>query len=364
MTPSFLTYYQKTKKIIERDLVKQCSAWEKDLAFPTELKQAMSYSLLAGGKRLRPFMTHFVFDVMLLPFFALKKSKSEISQYKKAISTFAICLEMLHTYSLIHDDLPAMDNDDLRRGLPTCHKKYGEDLAILAGDALQSQAFFLLASLGSSLGKKKINYQDLCSLLAALAHAIGPRGMAGGQVRDILNEHKKKKTEKEKLLKNLHLTHMQKTGALIEISLLAPLYLFKSTLPISALLNPLKKTSEMIGLAFQIVDDILDETSDTKTLGKNARSDIKNCKETFTTLLGIEESKLYLSKLEKKNLLEIKKIENIEKKIKRSLVRGKNVGGKNQTANAPNPKTMSISTTDTTGTMLTALWDFVVKRNH
>lgn len=343
MTSSFLTYYQKTKKNIEKDLSKQCAVWKKDAMLPTALSNAMSYSLLAGGKRLRPFMAHFVFDVVLHPLFSLKKSKSEISQCKVAISTFAICLEMLHTYSLIHDDLPAMDNDDLRRGLPTCHKKYGEDLAILAGDALQSEAFYLLCLLGT----KKINHQDLCHAMMALTHAIGPKGMAGGQTRDILDEAGKEKTAKSKLLKKLHLTHMQKTGALIEVSLLAPLHLFKSALPTAPLLEPLTKFSQTLGLAFQIVDDILDETSDTKTLGKSAGSDIKNSKKTFTTLLGIEKSRNYLLELDKKILSETKKIESAYKKTAKKLNEKKDM------ATAPNIKAM-----------FTGLWKFVVKRNH
>ncbi|WP_309714395.1 farnesyl diphosphate synthase [Armatimonas sp.] len=218
----------------------------------SRLREAMRYSLLAGGKRLRP----------LLCIAAAEAVGSNIEHVLPA----ACALEMIHTFSLIHDDLPAMDDDDLRRGLPTCHVKYGEALAILAGDALQALAFELTA--------------EYPQLLRLLAHACGQ--MCTGQAEDIAAEGKPIS------LSQLKMIHANKTGALLKASVVSGGLIVNAP---PTQLSALETYGAQMGVAFQIVDDILDLTGDDATLGKPAGSDLKHDKATYPKLVGLEESK-------------------------------------------------------------------------
>ncbi len=227
------------------------------------LLEAMRYSVEAGGKRLRP--------ALLLEFYRLCGGK-EIDDAAR----FAAALEFIHTYSLIHDDLPCMDNDDMRRGRPSCHIKFGEDTALLAGDALLTLAFEAAA------GCNKIDADNVRRAILVLARNAGANGMVGGQVIDLATENGNSSLETVCEMYSL------KTGALIcaaaEIGCIlagADVGLVKSAV----------KFAEKIGLAFQIVDDILDLTSTAEELGKPIGSDSKNQKSTYVSFVGIESAK-------------------------------------------------------------------------
>ncbi len=222
--------------------------------YPQVLHQAMRYSVLAGGKRLRPILAITAYE-------SFGGADSEI------INPAACALEYIHTYSLIHDDLPCMDDDDLRRGQPTLHKKFDEATAVLAGDALHDLAFELMARAGSARAVEE------------LARAIGTEGMIGGQVADVAAEGK------GVTLDDIVYIHTHKTGALIRGSLRIGAILAGVDEPI---LKKLSLYGEKIGLAFQIVDDILDEKGDQKELGKKIGSDRKNKKATYPGTVGLK----------------------------------------------------------------------------
>jgi len=225
--------------------------------FPQKLHQAMRYSVLAGGKRIRPTLCMTAYN-------ACGGTDGDI------INPAACSLELVHTYSLIHDDLPCMDDDDLRRGMPTLHKQFDESTAVLAGDALHDLAFKLLASSGSA------------EVVSELAMAIGTYGMLGGQMADIEAEGKQVDLDGIKFI------HMLKTAALI-----------RSAVRIGAMLAGVDQTTlvnlsdygEKIGLAFQIVDDMLDVEGDQQKLGKIVGSDCKNQKATYPGTVGMERAK-------------------------------------------------------------------------
>lgn len=218
-----------------------------------------SYSLNIGGKRIRPIL-------MLLVYNMYKDTWRDILD-------MALAVEMIHTYSLIHDDLPCMDDDDLRRGMPTNHIKFGESIAVLAGDALLNESMTLMMKFSL---KNRGN-----SLKAAMeiAEAAGPEGMIGGQVVDIINEGKKVSKEELKYM------HEKKTGELIRVSILAGALLADASEKDIKLLN---KFGSNLGLAFQIKDDILDVVGDVKKLGKNTLSDEEKHKSNFITMYGLE----------------------------------------------------------------------------
>ncbi len=229
-----------------------------------EVYEAMLYSVMAGGKRLRP--------LILEESFKLFKDEDE------TIHAFVAAIEMIHTYSLIHDDLPAMDDDELRRGKPTCHVAFGEDIAILAGDALLNLAFevMLEATLKYDLGKKGLK------AMQCLANKAGAEGMIGGQIVDITTEGKKVGQEVVDFI------HLYKTSALIEAAFMMGGFLAgvdKETI------MRLERIGRFIGLAFQIQDDILDVTSSEERLGKPINSDKKNHKTTYIDLKGLEISR-------------------------------------------------------------------------
>ena len=230
------------------------------------LRQAMEYSLLAGGKRIRP--------VLLLSCCELAGGKAEDAL------PFAVAAEYIQTYSLIHDDLPAMDNDDFRRGLPTNHKKFGEDIAILAGDGLLSSAWEVIAQ-DMAACSDPLQLQRKAKAAFALAEGTGVRGMVAGQVADIGSEHQLCSPEK------LDFIHRNKTAAFLKACILAGAFLGGAD---AALLQPLSEYGDCIGLAFQIVDDIQDVIGNAAARGKKTGGDAENEKSTYPALYGLERS--------------------------------------------------------------------------
>lgn len=295
----FEKYLAQQAKYIEQGLTKHISAIKNT---PQIIKDAMAYSLNAGGKRVRPILLSATAQAFGL----------------KAADVMPACaaVEMLHTYSLIHDDLPAMDNDDLRRGKPTNHKIFGEDLAILAGDGLLTYAFETLASNGKI---KAVGAERALAAVSSLSHYGGVSGMVGGQVSDIFAEgilegpsKRASKLTVSKYFKGkkpvyfllpqeskevsaaqlLTYIHKNKTGALILTSVEMGALLAGAK---GADLKNITKYAAAIGFAFQVVDDILDATATAKQLGKT-NSDAKNKKLTYVTLYGLEESRLAAQK--------------------------------------------------------------------
>ncbi|MDD5492536.1 MAG: polyprenyl synthetase family protein [bacterium] len=234
--------------------------------YPPLMYQAMRYSIFAGGKRLRPFLV-------------LEGARICGGTEKKVMPT-ACALEYIHTYSLIHDDLPAMDNDDYRRGMLTSHKKFGEDIAILAGDALLTEAFGLLSANAAVKGISKDNVLKVIALVSSLS---GVQGMIGGQLVDTHQSTDTKGTVGEKKQVLLYI-HDHKTVALIKASLLSGAILAGAP---AQQLKALARYAEKIGLAFQIMDDVLDVIGDKKKLGKKG-SDLQNKKLTYVSLYGLE----------------------------------------------------------------------------
>ncbi|MEB3270368.1 MAG: farnesyl diphosphate synthase [Synechococcus sp.] len=230
---------------------------------PEALRDAMRYSLLAGGKRLRPIL-------------CLAACELAGGDTALALPT-AVALEMIHTMSLIHDDLPAMDNDDLRRGRPTNHKVYGEANAILAGDALLTRAFEMVA-----LRSPGVPAERLLAVVGELSLASGAPGLVGGQVVDLECEGKQVD------LDTLEYIHLHKTGALLRACVLSGALIAGAD---QELLDALRIYARGIGLAFQIIDDILDVTASSEVLGKTAGKDITADKTTYPKLLGLEESR-------------------------------------------------------------------------
>ena len=230
---------------------------------PESLREAMRYSLLAGGKRLRP----------ILCLAACELAGGDAAQ---AMPT-AVALEMIHTMSLIHDDLPAMDDDDLRRGRPTNHKVYGEAVAILAGDALLTRAFEMVA-----LRSPGIQPERLLKVVGELSLVAGAPGLVGGQVVDLESEGQ------DVDLETLEFIHLHKTGALLSACVITGAMIGGAD---DALIKALRTYARGIGLAFQIIDDILDITASSEVLGKTAGKDLVADKTTYPKLLGLEESR-------------------------------------------------------------------------
>jgi geranylgeranyl diphosphate synthase type II len=231
---------------------------------PESLREAMRYSLLAGGKRLRPILC---------------LAACELAGGNPALAMpTAVALEMIHTMSLIHDDLPAMDDDDLRRGRPTNHKVYGEAVAILAGDALLTRAFEMVA-----LRSPGVPPDRLLKVVAELSLVAGAPGLVGGQVVDLESEGKQVDLE------TLEYIHLHKTGALLRACVITGALIAGAD---EARVASLRTYARGIGLAFQIVDDILDVTASSDVLGKTAGKDLIADKTTYPKLLGLEESRL------------------------------------------------------------------------
>jgi geranylgeranyl diphosphate synthase type II len=251
---------------------------------PTSIHQAMRHSVFAGGKRLRPIICMEAGRMIraascgdgALPRLSGAEPRHHMTGSLPAgIEQVGAALEMLHTYSLIHDDLPALDNDDLRRGRPTCHKAFGEAIAILAGDALQTLAYEVLAQIACPAEAR-------VSIIREIAHATGTiNGMIGGQVVDLEAEHKKPD------LATLEYIHRSKTAALITASMVSG-GIYAGAM--AADIGHLRTYGQSIGLAFQIVDDVLDLTQTSEQLGKTAGKDAAAEKATYPALFGIEES--------------------------------------------------------------------------
>jgi len=267
------SYFETRRKQVDQSLNHYLDTTQSD---PKIIHEAMRYSVFAGGKRLRPVLV-------------LAAAECCGVRPEKALPT-AAAMELVHTYSLVHDDLPAMDDDDLRRGRPTSHKVYGEAIAILAGDALLTKAFELI---GKNAKIRGIKPEAVCEVVRLIADGAGTFGMIGGQVLDIQMEGGKwqkkghaarGKTSTEQVLRSIH---RLKTAALIRTSLQAGAVLAGAS-PNNIL--RFGDYGERIGLAFQIADDILDVVADKKKLGKSG-SDAKNKKLTYPAMYGLEESK-------------------------------------------------------------------------
>lgn len=231
---------------------------------PDRLHQAMRYAVLGGGKRVRALLLHA----------AGQLSDAPVAQLDRA----ACAVELIHAYSLVHDDMPCMDNDVLRRGKPTVHVEYDEATALLAGDALQTLAFQVLAE--QPLTASPVHQLEMVALLAL---ASGSRGMAGGQAIDLAAVGKQISREE------LEFMHLHKTGALIRASVLLGAHCGHSCDP--QLLAPLDRYGKLVGLLFQVVDDVLDAQSDTATLGKTAGKDADQDKPTYVSLLGLHDAR-------------------------------------------------------------------------
>ncbi len=256
------TYQQRVENHLEKFLPSVHEA-------PLRLHQAMHYSTLNGGKRIRPLLVYALGHLLQIA--------------DEHLDGPAAAVEMIHCYSLIHDDLPAMDDDDLRRGKPTCHKAFDEATAILAGDALQALAFEVLVNYPAA-----INASQRLALIKSLASACGSQGMAGGQALDIegTGQH-----FDASYVKNMH---TKKTGALIAASICMPAHLAGLT---DCQLKPFIQLGELVGLAFQIQDDILDIEGNTEQLGKQQGADVAADKLTYPAAVGLAAAKHYLQTL-------------------------------------------------------------------
>jgi len=248
-------YFRERAALVERELNRLVPV----AGYPELIYESMRYSLFAGGKRLRPIL--------------LMAAADAVGGTGESYLHMACALEMIHTYSLIHDDLPAMDNDDFRRGKPTCHKVYGEAMAILAGDGLLTTAFEVM------LSQPGVDHELIVAVSRDFANAAGARGMVGGQVVDMLA------TGQSLDAKTLKFMHQAKTGALFKAAVKNGAILAGAT-PRQVLL--LSEYAEQFGLAFQITDDILDVVGNQVKIGKPVGSDSKNGKVTYVTLYSLD----------------------------------------------------------------------------
>ncbi len=255
-------YLQKKKVLVDKALDKLVPPAK---VFPGSIHEAMRYSLFAGGKRVRPIL-------------AIAAAEA-LGARTVDLLPIAGSLELIHTYSLIHDDLPAMDDDDFRRGKPTCHKKFGEAIAILAGDGLLNRAFEVLAD---PRLQKTIPAKRLVAIIREIATASGIHGMVGGQVVDMESEGR------DVDFPTLEYIHTHKTGALFRASVRTGAFFGNAGKRQFAALT---HYGEAVGLAFQIVDDILDITGTQEQIGKDVGSDLKKGKKTFPSFYGLAESR-------------------------------------------------------------------------
>lgn len=248
-----------------------------------KLYEAMEYALLGGGKRVRALLVYAAGEVTGAP--------------NEVLTDIALAVEAIHAYSLVHDDLPCMDNDTLRRGKPTCHVQFGEAQALLAGDALQPFAFSILAHLGIA-DKQKV------AIIAELARASGSAGMCGGQMIDLESVGCRIDAEELKRM------HDMKTGALIAASVKMGALAGNARYE-AHFRESLSSYAEALGLAFQVIDDILDVTGDTATLGKTAGKDAEESKPTYVSLLGLEKARALAEECEAKALKALSEIEAV-----------------------------------------------------
>lgn len=247
----------------------------KEEGFQKTVLEALNYSLKAGGKRIRPLFMHLIFQLF--------------GGNEKEIFPFMAAIEMIHTYSLVHDDLPSMDNDEYRRGKKTTHIVFGEGMAVLAGDALLNYAFE--TALDSFMDEKNLYYK--ASALRVLAKKAGVYGMIGGQTADIEAEAMYQEVTEEQLIEQLLFIHENKTAALLEAAVMIGAIMAGAS---QEQVKLLEEVGHHIGLAFQIQDDILDVTSNLEMLGKLTGSDEKNKKTTYVTVYGLEQSKIEVNR--------------------------------------------------------------------
>lgn len=261
-------YIEEKKSLVEEALDRYLP---RESEMPATLHKSMRYSMMAGGKRLRPIL-------------CIASCEAVSGQIKNALPT-ACALEMIHTYSLIHDDLPAMDNDDFRRGRPTNHKVFGEAVAILAGDALLTKAFRIMTDLNL---RKAVRPDTILDVISDISRAAGSFGMVGGQVVDMESEGK------EIDLATLEYLHTRKTGALILASIIGGARIGGGT---DEQIAALTRYGECLGLAFQIADDILDIEGNQDEIGKDVGSDLEKGKATYPSIIGMRASKERASEL-------------------------------------------------------------------
>lgn len=268
----FKEIFQKRRLLTEKQLAVELDRLKKNPQ-SEKLLSAMEYSLTAGGKRLRPVL--------------LMAAADTVGANGEDFAKTACALEMIHTYSLIHDDLPAMDNDDYRRGKPTNHKIYGDGMAILAGDALLTFAFDTIANENAAP-------ETIIKVLREVSDAAGANGMVGGQATDLESEGKNLNLESLKKM------HLGKTGALFRAAILSGAMLGSAS---DRELNALKNYAENFGLAFQITDDILDVVGNETEIGKPIGSDARNNKSTYVALLSLEKARQFADEAVKNALL-------------------------------------------------------------
>lgn len=269
----FNEYLQNGKKLVEKGIDDYLS----ELTYPPVIAQGMKYAVLNGGKRLRPILLFMTLDILG-------------SDMEKGLAT-ASAIEMIHSYSLVHDDLPALDNDDYRRGKLTTHKKFGEAQGILIGDALLTHSFYILT--------QKNNYLPASSIVEIVkltSDYAGINGMIGGQMVDIESEGKKIDIETLKYM------HSHKTGKLLKLPVECACIIASAT---NKEKETLTKYADLIGLAFQIKDDILDIEGDFESIGKPVGSDLEHDKSTYPSIIGLENSKKLLHETveEAKNII-------------------------------------------------------------
>lgn len=265
-------YLEERRRLVEKALVRSLPAAS---VRPATIHKAMRYSLLAGGKRLRPILTLAAAEAV---------GTGGVQETARALPA-ACAVELIHTYSLIHDDLPCMDDDDLRRGRPTSHKVFGEGVAVLAGDALLTRAFGLLATL------KPATRYPLSQLLAETAEAAGSLQLIAGQVADLEAEGRRL------TLPEVRFIHERKTAAMIILSLRLGAMTAGAT---PGRLKALTEFGSALGLAFQIIDDILDVTQSSERLGKSAGKDLKDSKATYPAVIGLPAARREAARLTKR----------------------------------------------------------------
>jgi geranylgeranyl diphosphate synthase, type II len=301
----FDTYLRDRRARLEESLARYFSQGE-----PALLWEAMAYSVLSAGKRLRAMLVFAAAEAVYKDC-PLKNAASELSAID-AVMPLAAAIEMIHAMSLIHDDLPCLDNDDLRRGKPTNHKVYGEAMALLAGDGLLMLATESLIERTDS----RVDRQNLLDVTRAMAHATGPSGMVGGQVKDMQFTGA---ADSNFDIATVESIHAGKTGALIRFALWAPAKLLGAA---PEKCESLARLGEIIGLAFQITDDLLDVTGDATTLGKTPGKDEATQKATWVRAIGVDGARAKLKEMEAEgqNLIKQYSLDNIDAPILRSLL--------------------------------------------
>ena len=259
-------YLEEKKKIVEDSLIELLTNYRNK--YPEKLAEAMEYAVMNGGKRIRPILMYMICDLF---------EKNNFKNYDK-IKEIAVALEFIHCYSLVHDDLPAMDNDDYRRGKLTVHKKYNEAIGVLVGDVLLTEAFGIIAN-SKSLGDK-----NKVEIISKLSEYAGFFGMVGGQFVDMESENKKVEIDTLKYI------HAHKTGKLLTAAIELPMIALDIE---SEKREKMVEYSKLLGIAFQIKDDILDIEGDFEEIGKKS-NDVENEKTTYPSIFGLDESKRLL----------------------------------------------------------------------